>query len=66
MAVQKELDRRARIFEAIDRLRMEEAQRHRGSILVLWPAIELEKLQELEELHEADEEEVAPLPLSLE
>ncbi|XP_002036623.2 uncharacterized protein LOC6612106 [Drosophila sechellia] len=30
MAVQKELDRRARIFEAIDRLRMEEAQRHRG------------------------------------
>lgn len=34
-----------------------------GSILVLWPAIELEKL---EELHEVDEEEVAPLPLSLE
>lgn len=30
MAVQKELDRRARIFEAIDRLRIEEAQRHRG------------------------------------
>ncbi|XP_043662855.1 uncharacterized protein LOC122626599 [Drosophila teissieri] len=30
MAVQKELDRRARIFGAIDRLRMEEAQRHRG------------------------------------
>ncbi|EDV58937.1 uncharacterized protein Dere_GG23696 [Drosophila erecta] len=30
MAVQKELDRRARIFEAIERLRVEEAQRHRG------------------------------------
>ncbi|EDW88035.2 uncharacterized protein Dyak_GE18507 [Drosophila yakuba] len=30
MAVQRELDRRARIFDAIDRLRMEEAQRHRG------------------------------------